>query len=152
MLNDPKPEQVEALAVALFNAYNEQGPNPWKTWDGNDVPRWEQVNDQVRAKWSAVARRSLGETFHEAIRVRAYPCWPTVDEMVSAIVRTLERDEKPSPMDRRFEVTDWSLNHVRPMRPSGFDETGAKTNRPRGDRTVTLTIEYLDRHGVGSLE
>lgn len=39
----------------LFNIYNEQGPNPWKTFDGRDVPRWDAVSDQVRAKWNAVA-------------------------------------------------------------------------------------------------
>jgi hypothetical protein len=39
----------------MFNAYNEQGPNPWKTFDGRDVPRWDAINDQVRAKWNAAA-------------------------------------------------------------------------------------------------
>ncbi len=43
------------VAERLFNAYNEQGPNPWKTFDGRDVPRWEALNDQVRAKWTAAA-------------------------------------------------------------------------------------------------
>lgn len=39
---------------------NEQGPNPWKTFDGRDVPRWDQLNDQVRAKWCAVAECAVG--------------------------------------------------------------------------------------------
>lgn len=45
-------------AEQLFNAYNSQGPNPWKTFDGRDVPRWDSptMTDQVRAKWEAVAR------------------------------------------------------------------------------------------------
>jgi hypothetical protein len=47
------------LAQLMFDAYNGQGPNPWKTWDGKDVPRWEQLNDQVRAKWNAAARVAL---------------------------------------------------------------------------------------------
>lgn len=42
-------------AKKMFNAYNEQGPNPWKTWDDKDVPRWDALNDQVRAKWVAAA-------------------------------------------------------------------------------------------------
>lgn len=46
---------VEARAKAMFDAYNEQGPNPWKTFDGRDVPRWHELNDQVRAKWCAAA-------------------------------------------------------------------------------------------------
>lgn len=45
----------EFVAEQLFNAYNEEGPNPWKTFDGRDVPRWEGLNDAVRAKWVAVA-------------------------------------------------------------------------------------------------
>jgi hypothetical protein len=46
---------VELLAEQLFNAYNEQGPNPWKTFDGRDVPKWEALTPQVLAKWIAVA-------------------------------------------------------------------------------------------------
>lgn len=49
-------EEREAVSRKAFDAYNEQGPNPWKTWDGKDVPRWEQLNDQVRAKWHAAAK------------------------------------------------------------------------------------------------
>jgi hypothetical protein len=45
----------DGLAEKMFNAYNEQGPNPWKTFDGRDVPRWDAINDQVRAKWNAAA-------------------------------------------------------------------------------------------------
>jgi hypothetical protein len=43
------------FAERLFNAYNEQGPNPWKTFDGRDVPRWPDLSEQVREKWTAVA-------------------------------------------------------------------------------------------------
>lgn len=46
----------EEAAIKAFNAYNEQGPNPWKTFDGRGVPRWEHLSDQVRAKWIAAAR------------------------------------------------------------------------------------------------
>lgn len=52
-------EQLETLARSMFDAYNEQGPNPWKTFDGRDVPRWEALNDQVRAKWQAAAAAAL---------------------------------------------------------------------------------------------
>jgi hypothetical protein len=49
-------EPIEVTdARTLFAAYNEQGPNPWKTWDGKDVPRWDDLNAQVQAKWVAVA-------------------------------------------------------------------------------------------------
>lgn len=49
----------EALAVKMFNAYNEEGPTPWKTFDGRDVPRWEGLNDAVRAKWVAAAKAAM---------------------------------------------------------------------------------------------
>lgn len=49
----------ESVAKMLFNAYNEQGPNPWKTFDGRDVPRWDQLGPQVSAKWVAVARSAI---------------------------------------------------------------------------------------------
>lgn len=54
---------VEAFARQLFEAYNEQGPTPWKTFDGRDVPRWDGLNDAVRAKWMAVAIEAAFATF-----------------------------------------------------------------------------------------
>ncbi len=56
-----------ALAIAMFAAYNEAGPTPWKTWDGKDVPRWGDLNDAVRAKWEAAAEEAL-RTFAVAPR------------------------------------------------------------------------------------
>lgn len=50
---------LEETARAAFDAYNEHGPNPWKTFDGRDVPRWEQLNDDVRAKWTAAVRATI---------------------------------------------------------------------------------------------
>jgi len=43
------------LAQELFQAYNDQGPNPWKTHDGKPVPPWNELSEQVQAKWTAVA-------------------------------------------------------------------------------------------------
>jgi hypothetical protein len=45
----------EELAEKMFNAYNEHAPNPWKTFDGRDVPRWHEINAPVKAKWRAAA-------------------------------------------------------------------------------------------------
>jgi hypothetical protein len=36
-----------------FEAYNNAGANPGKTWDGKDVPEWRNLSDDVRAKWAA---------------------------------------------------------------------------------------------------
>lgn len=52
-------EELSAYAERLFNAYNAEPPNPWKTWDGKSVPDWAQINDQVRGKWMAVARVAM---------------------------------------------------------------------------------------------
>lgn len=51
-------------AKLMFEAYNHEGPNPGKTWDGRDVPPWDKCGDQVQAKWRAAARkaRALGRT------------------------------------------------------------------------------------------
>lgn len=47
--------EAEDLARSMFNAYNAQGPNPWKTHDGKLVPKWEELGEQVQAKWRAAA-------------------------------------------------------------------------------------------------
>jgi hypothetical protein len=46
------------LAQEMFQAYNDQGPNPWKTFDGRDVPRWPELSEQVQAKWRASAHKA----------------------------------------------------------------------------------------------
>lgn len=51
----------EQLAAKLYTVYNEQGPNPWKTFDGRDVPKFERVGPQVKSKWIAVARYARGK-------------------------------------------------------------------------------------------
>lgn len=53
LASSPDGETIETKAIAAFGRYNAQGPNPWKTWDGKAVPRWDELNDQVRAKWRA---------------------------------------------------------------------------------------------------
>jgi hypothetical protein len=60
----PRVEQIRAakidqVAQRLFEVYNGQGPNPWKTFDGRDVPRWPELTDQVRAKWRAAAEEAI---------------------------------------------------------------------------------------------
>jgi hypothetical protein len=52
-----------ALAEELFNAYNGEGPNPWKTWNGAPVPPWHACGEQVQGKWIAVARHSARVLF-----------------------------------------------------------------------------------------
>lgn len=49
---------IDNAAEQMFMAYNAQGPNPWQTFDGRPVPRWPELNDQVRLKWIAAARQA----------------------------------------------------------------------------------------------
>lgn len=51
----------ERIACAAFDAYNEAGPTPWKTFDGRDVPRWPALNDAVRGKWLAAVRAVVSD-------------------------------------------------------------------------------------------
>lgn len=66
-------------AEQLFNTYNAQGPNPWKTFDGREVPRWEQCGAQVQGKWIAVAL---------AARVREHDSPPPTEERVDPLFAT----------------------------------------------------------------
>lgn len=59
---------LQELAKKMFDAYNAQGPNPNKTWDGKDVPPWESLNDQVRGKWIAAAKTSVQEVNARGLR------------------------------------------------------------------------------------
>ena len=52
------------VAQKIFRAYNDQGPNPWQTFDGRSVPTWDEISDQVRGKWIAAARKAR-EVFAE---------------------------------------------------------------------------------------
>ena len=53
--NQPRPFLDKAAKLA-FNAYNDAGANPGKTFDGRPVPSWENLNDDVRAKWVAAEK------------------------------------------------------------------------------------------------
>jgi hypothetical protein len=43
-----------------FEAYNAAGTNPGLTWDKKPVPTWENLSDDVRAKWEAAAASIVG--------------------------------------------------------------------------------------------
>jgi len=56
------------LAESAFNAYNAAGATHWVTFDDRPVPRWKDLNDDVRAKWTAAAK---GLVLEEVRRRRA---------------------------------------------------------------------------------
>lgn len=52
-----KPTQRDIeFAVELFNAYGEHCG--WKNFQGNDMPKWEDVGEAVQSHWLAVAERA----------------------------------------------------------------------------------------------
>jgi hypothetical protein len=60
-------QEQEKAAQALYEAYNNQGPNPWKAFNGGDVPQWKDhaakrrmpgEKTPVELKWLAVAREA----------------------------------------------------------------------------------------------
>ncbi len=42
-------------AKLMFEAYNNDGPNKGKTWDGKPVPPWSECGPSVQHKWIAAA-------------------------------------------------------------------------------------------------
>lgn len=54
---------IEQRAQKLYEAYNSEGPNPWKSVRGDAIPQWSEltgaIGEQVRAKWLATARASV---------------------------------------------------------------------------------------------
>lgn len=69
-----------------FDAYNAQGPNPGKTFDGREVPPFEKVGPQVQAKWIAAARALLtplakGDPVFETRSPRAAPPPPPARQL-----------------------------------------------------------------------
>lgn len=69
MSEDLEGINVGGLAKQMFDAYNAEGPNPGKTWDGRDVPPFGECGEQVQGKWKAAARCAI-----RALREqRAYP-------------------------------------------------------------------------------
>lgn len=83
------PGQISSMALAaeMFNAYNAQGPNPGKTWDGRDVPAFEACGDQVQGKWCAAAAKAM-----EVLGVRPGPPAPVPVTQFPA-----QADTEPSP-------------------------------------------------------
>lgn len=49
---------LDQAAKEMFDAYNRAGPNPGKTFDGRDVPPFEQCGEQVQGKWKAAALKA----------------------------------------------------------------------------------------------
>lgn len=90
---------LEEVARTMFDAYNAQGPNPNKTWDGKDVPPWEALNDQVRGKWKAAASIALRHTpaaiAEDAVVERNRAAWEeTLKRNVAPLVEQIAAAEK----------------------------------------------------------
>lgn len=57
-----KPNDLDSaiLARAAYEEYNRTGPNPWKTFDGRDVPAWLDLPGHIQDKWIAGIKAALG--------------------------------------------------------------------------------------------
>lgn len=64
---------AQSLAKRMFAAYNAAGPNPGKTWNGQDVPPWENCGELVQAKWTAAAIEAARALGWVALDASAYP-------------------------------------------------------------------------------
>ena len=82
-MNNKAPGQTS------FEAYNEAGANPGKTYDGKPVPTWENLSDDVRAKWAAAEKAA------ERVRMEQFPpvAHLAVDTTEAAFHRALVRYE-----------------------------------------------------------
>lgn len=47
-----------SIGQIAFEAYSES--MGWKTYDGKDIPHWENLSSEVRQAWSAAARAVVG--------------------------------------------------------------------------------------------
>jgi hypothetical protein len=72
-----------------FEAYNNAGANPGTAWDGKDVPLWNDLPDNVQAKWAA-AEKAAGR-----LRLAEFPGHDLGREQVAdAFARAHERYER----------------------------------------------------------
>lgn len=44
---------IKTLARVMFDAYNKQAGG--KTYDGKPIPPWDEIGDNVQARWFAAA-------------------------------------------------------------------------------------------------
>ena len=69
-----------------FEAYNAAGANPGKTHDDKDVPAWDNLSIDVRAKWAAAekaAGRARLDSFPSLASVAAF----AVEEAFAAALK-----------------------------------------------------------------
>lgn len=43
--------EIKALARVAYEAYAEH--QDWKNYQGNPIPQWEEVRDDIKAAWGA---------------------------------------------------------------------------------------------------
>jgi hypothetical protein len=53
---DAREESDHQRGRQLYEAYNDAGLNPWRTFDGRACPEWVNLSQDVQNKWAAVAR------------------------------------------------------------------------------------------------
>lgn len=59
-------QSSQELARIAFDAYNKQAGG--KTWDGKDIPPFDEVGEKVRANWQAAVQSVLEAINHEELQ------------------------------------------------------------------------------------
>ena len=134
---------LEQVARAMFDAYNAEGPNPNKTWDGKDVPPWEALNDQVRGKWKAAAALGLRHTpaaiSMDAVIERNRVAWEeSVQRVVTPLIERIDTAEK-----RAAEVDAAALKLQEQVRLERDEQDKQRLDEARKRFRASLIIELL---------
>lgn len=60
----PSAQPIATTGQVGFDAYGGHGPNPWKTWNGGDMPRWPALGETeagqvTRSRWAAAGAAEI---------------------------------------------------------------------------------------------
>lgn len=122
--------KIVTVAREMFNAYNERGG--WKTFDGRDVPKWEALGDEVRARWVAAA----GAARPDLVDISTAPANALVgDEPLRRLAggRAIMAEGKDDDIVLWFDdrgmgpnPTEWTIESHEPPGPGGISHVGIR--------------------------
>lgn len=65
MFNLNRTQAHPSLGHVAFDAYGNAGPNPWRTFDGREMPRWESLTTPAGGitmlRWEEGVRAAIEE-------------------------------------------------------------------------------------------
>lgn len=126
----PAGASGDAFPERLFVAYNEQGPNPWLTFDGRQVPRWGQLSAQVLAKWRAVGTQALLE----------------IAKLALAEAEDWKKYPGTSTEASQEALKDFALKLERMAHPILVSESAPPFDLAKDPKLKEVVRGYMDRH------